>query len=166
MKEKFSEECKIIQQNCTYTAEAHHQRALSLKRMALWLEVIPSICAAVTGTLVAAGKIDTDFLYLTIISSVVTAVAAVLSPSKSYQEHLGAAKNFTALKHDARFLHETLLHKLSDEAFSVAVENIHQKYNELVSSAPPTDDNSFKKAQKVIQAGNHDPDKDEKGNVK
>lgn len=166
MKEKYINECKIIQQNCTYTAEAHHQMALGAKSKSLWLQVIPAVCAAFTGTLVSVGFASDELLILTVISSVVTAVAAVLNPNRSYQEHLAAAKSFTALKHDARFLHESTSYKLSDDAFAVSVDNLHQRYNEILKAVPPTDGKSFAKAQEIVQGGSHEPDKDAKGKLK
>jgi hypothetical protein len=166
MKQKYIDECKIIQQNCTYTAEAHHQMALVQKRYGLWLEIIPSVCAALTGALVAAGLASTDLLIITIISAVVSAVAGVLNPNRSYQEHLAAGKNFTTLKHDARFLHEATSYKMTDDAFCVCVENLHQRYNELLKTTPPTSPESFEKAQKVVKGRNHEPDKDKNGNIK
>ena len=96
----------------------------------------------------------------------VTAVSSVLNPSKTYQQHLEAGKNFTALKHDARFLHEARCQRLSDEAFAECVESLHQKYNELVKVVPPTSTKAFKKAQEVVQSGTHDPDKNADGSLK
>ena len=166
MKQKYIDECKIIHQNCTYTAEAHHQMALSEKKKSLWLEIIPAICAALTSTLVVAGYAKNDLLILTIISSVIVAVAGVLNPSKSYQSHLGAAKDFTSLKHDARFLHEAGATKFSDEAFIISVEKLHEKYNDLIKTVPPTNKESFKKAQNIVQANTHEPDRNEDGSIK
>ena len=37
-------------------------------------------------------------------ASAISVIATIVDPNKNYQEHLGAAKNFTILKHDARFL--------------------------------------------------------------
>lgn len=166
MKEKYIDECKAIQQNCTYTAEAHHQMALSAKNKGTWLEIVPAVAAALSATLVAAGLASTQILPFTIVTSVISAVAAVLNPNKTYQEHLSAARNFTALKHDARFLHEAMVHKMADDAFTISVENLHQKYNELLKAVPPTSSESFAKAQEVVQKGTHDFDKDKKGQIK
>lgn len=166
MKTKYIEECKTISQNCLYTAESHHQMALSAKRQAFWLEVIPSILAALSGTLVSSGILGHEVLIITVISSVVAAISAVLNPNKTYQAHLEAAKNFTALKHDARFLAEAEAERFSDESFQVSVGNLHQKYNELIKAVPPTNSKSFAKAQEVIKKGTHDPDRDENGNIK
>jgi len=72
------------------------------------------------------------WLWATVVSAVIAAVASVLDPNKQYQEHPGAAKAFIVLKHDARFLQEAKSHKLSDEAFYLPVENLHAKRNEIV----------------------------------
>jgi len=165
MKQKYIDECKVIQQNCTYTAEAHHQIAISEKRKAFWLEVVPAVCAAVSSALVAAKVICPGFIFLTIVSSVMTAVCAVINPAKNYQAHLDAAKNFTAMKHDARFMHEVMSLKLNDEAFGVAVENLHNQYNDLIRNVPPTTPGAFAKAQKIVQAHVHEPDRDGSGKI-
>ena len=166
MKNKYIEECKIIQQNCTYTAEAHHQVALTEKRKATWFEILPAACAAITGTLVAAGWAPNSLLFITVITSVMTAVSAVLNPNKNYESHLDASKNFTALKHDARLMREAMSAKLNDEAFAVAVENLHVRYNELLKTVPPTTSKAFVKAQKIVQGDIHEPDRDASGKVK
>lgn len=166
MKERFINECKIIQQNCTYTAEAHHQMASIQKSYSIWLQVIPSVCAALTGTLVAAGFAKTDLLFVTIISAVVSAVANVINPNKAYNEHLNAAKSFTTLKHDARFLHESLEITMSDDAFASSVQLLHKKYNDLVKIVPATNSKAFVRAQEVIKSGAHDPDTDGEGKIK
>ena len=158
MKNEYINECKIIHENCTYTAEAHHQMALSEKLKAIWLEIIPAVCATVTGTLVATGIAPAHLLFLTVVSSTMSAISAILNPSKNYQAHLDAAKNFTALKHDSRFMCKVMSIKLNDEAFSVCVENLHNRYNELIKTVPPTSTKSFTKAQLVIKKGVHTPD--------
>lgn len=166
MREKYLEECGIIQQNCTYTAETHHIIALSAKRKAVWFEVVPAIIAAFTSTLVAAGIAGEWLLPFTVVSAVISAVAAVLNPNKTHQEHLDAARNFTALKHDARFLRDSQSLKMNDDALCISVENLHQKYNELLKSVPPTDKDSFEKAREIVQSGMHEPDRDDAGRVK
>ncbi|MBI1805628.1 MAG: SLATT domain-containing protein [Ignavibacteria bacterium] len=166
MRDKYLEECKIIQQNSTYTAEAHHQTASVARRNVFWLEVLPAVSAAITGTLVASGVSDVKLLPLTIISASVSAVTAILNPNKAYQEHLLAAKNFTALKHDARFLHEARSANIPDDALALAIQSLHEKYNELLKMVPPCDDKSFRKARAVIHKGIHEPDTDWNGRIK
>jgi hypothetical protein len=166
MQEQYISECKVIQQNCTYTAEAHHQMAISQKRIALFLEIVPAVCAAVTGALVATGIAENGLLVVTVASSFVSAAASILSPSKAYQEHLAVAKEFSALKHDARFLHEAKVLQMKSEEFALATDHLHQKYNDLLKSAPPTSEGAFRRAQKVVQIGTHEPDRDPSGKVK
>ncbi len=166
MKEKYIEECKIISQNCNYTAEAHHNMAANEKNKSIWLEIVPAICAALTSTLVAAGYAKTELLLLTIISAVISAVSSILNPGKSHQAQLTAAKNFTALKHDARFFWEAEANSISDDAFALSVRQLHNRYNELVKTSPTTTKDSFSKGRKTIQAGIHDLDRDEAGNIK
>jgi len=63
-------------------------------------------------------------------------------------------------------MHEASSLKMSDEAFAVAVENIHARYNDLLKAVPPTTTKAFSKAQKVVQANIHEPDEDSSGKVK
>ena len=163
MQQNYIDEVKQIKQNCEYNAETHHVIAIRNKKFSLWLQVIPAIVAAITGALVAAGKSPTSLLVLTVLSSVIAAVASILDPNKNYQDHLSAAKNFTVLKHEARSLYETFGTRMTDEAFAVAVENIHRRYTDLIKMVPPTDDEAFMKAREKIQKRIHEPDKDEGG---
>jgi len=166
MREKYLDECGIIQQNCTYTAEAHHLMAASAKRKAFWLEVIPAIIAAVTSTLVVAKIAGEWLLPFTVLSAAISAIAAVLNPNKIYQDHLGAARNFTTIKHDARYLRESQSTKISDDVLAVTVDHLHQRYNEILKSTSPTDGKFFDKARRIVQAGIHEPDKDGSGKIK
>jgi hypothetical protein len=166
MKEKYIEECAVIQQNCMYTAEAHHFEAAHARCLSFWLESIPAVGAAISSALVASGIAGEQLLPLTVVATSVAAITSVIGPSKHSDEHLSAAKSFTSLKHDARFLREAKSSFLDDNAFAIAVENLHIQYNELIKTVPPTGDKSFDKARKKIQAGIHDPDKDCEGKVK
>src|SRR5438132_180780 len=103
MKEKYIEECKIIQQNCTYSAETHHLMAVHQRKLALWFQLVPTVLAATTSSLTAAGVPGNVLPIITLLSAVAAAVTAVVNPNKQYEEHLSAAKGFTVIKHDARF---------------------------------------------------------------
>ena len=166
MKEQYINECKQIQQNCLYTAEAHHQIAVFNRGLAYIFQVVPAIVAAISGSLVASGSQPTSKLWITVVASVITAITSVLDPNKKYQEHLNAARGFTALKHDARFLHEAQSHKLSDEAFTVCVEHLHEKYNDLLKATPATNKWAMRCAQKVVKADTHEPDRNKDGSLK
>jgi len=165
MKEKFIDECKQIRQNAEYTAETHHWIASWNRGLAYAFQIVPAAIAAVTSSLVAAGIQPSSWLWATVISSVVAAVASVLDPNKQYQDHLLAAKSFTIMKHDARFLHDAKSHRMTDAEFCVAVDNLHEKYNELVRVSPPTNKRSFEIARAVIQSGRHAPDRKSDGTI-
>lgn len=165
MKEKYIDECRVIKQNATYSAEAHHGLARTARAVAIWLEVVPAVCAALTGALVAAGIASNSLLPVTILSATVSAIAGVLNPNRRAQEHLAAAKGFTALKHDARFLSESQATAMSDDAFAVAVQTLHDKYNDFLRAVPATSPRAFDKARKAIQSGIHEPDRDAAGQI-
>jgi hypothetical protein len=160
MKDQYINECKVLRQNCTYTAETHHLMAHSFRRRALGFQLVPAVIAALSSASTTLGASGEWIPLLTMIASIVAAVATVLNPYKSYQEHLSAAKAFTALKHDARFLADTESGNLTDDAFIERVRNLHEKYNTLVQSVPATDSRFFKKAREVVQSGIHEPDQE------
>lgn len=166
MRDKYIEECKVVRQNCMYTAETHHQMAQSAKRQAFWFQVVPAACAAVSSTLIAVGVLDIFLLPFTVLAATASAVASVLNPNRVYEEHLSAARSFTSLKHDARFLCEAASSHMSDDAFAIAVENLHQRYNDLLKSSPPTDDEAFEKARERIKNDRHEPDRNPDGTIK
>lgn len=166
MRENYVDECKQIQQNCTYTAEAHHQIARWNRALSYIFQIIPAGVAAITSALVAANIKPPSWLWATMTASIISAVATIVDPNKKYQEHLSTAKNFTVLKHDARFLHEAKAQSMTDEGLCVAVETLHDRYNELVKAAPPTGSISFGIARRIVGSGLHEPDKDPSGKIK
>ncbi len=136
------------------------------KRLSYGFQLVPAIVAAVTSSLTSAG-VDAPWLpVLTAISAVVSAVTTVLSPNKIHEEHLRAARDFTSLKHEVRFLHETESTALKEEDFTARVRAIHDKYVALARASAPTSTYFFKKAQNVIQSGTHEPDRNEDGSIK
>lgn len=155
MKEKCIKECDAIEQNSTYTAETHHIIAGKQKTLATRFQIIPAIAAAVLGALVGAGQVPTWCIWLSVISAVISAVGNVLNPLKEYYDHLNAAKNFAALKHDSRALKETFSCTMTDTEFTTAARLLHDRYNDLIRFAPPTDPDSFEKARKRVQSGIH-----------
>ena len=158
MKEKYLDECKIIKENCEYTAEAHHIIAVRNEKLSIKLQLVPAVVATLSGILVAGTVIPIFWGWLTVLSAVITAVASILNPLKTYYDHLNAAKNFTALKHEARSLRKTFSSNMKDEEFFVSVKNLHDKYNNLIKFVPPTDEKSFDKARKRIKIGIHESD--------
>ena len=158
MKKQLIAECIHIQDNCTYTAEAHHNLADRGKRLGFCFQVVPSVITALLAAVVTLGWAPLILNGLTVIGAVISAVGNVLNPLKDYFDHLNAAKNFTVIKHDARVLRYTFSVTMSDKEFAIAVENLHNRYNDLVRFVPPTDKKAFEEARKRIQSGVHDPD--------
>lgn len=158
MREKYLNECKIIKENCEYTAETHHIIAARNKNLSIGFQLVPAIIAALSGVLVVGAVVPIWWGWLTVLSAVITAVASVLNPLKAYYDHLNAAKNFTALKHEARGLKDTFSSNMEDKEFFIAVKNLHDKYNNLVKFVPPTDEKSFNKGRERIKKGVHEPD--------
>lgn len=148
-------ELNTIQENCTFTAETHHQIAHSCRRQAFWLKVLPAVVAAVSGVL-AANNVLPDFLiWLAAIAAAISAVANIIDPDKQYQAHLNAGRSFTVLKHDARILRETFAGAITDEQLQQQVQNHHNRYNDLVRLMPPTNDKAFERARRRIKDGVH-----------
>lgn len=158
MRDKCTKECDAVQQNCTYTAEAHHIIAGKRQRLAIGFQIVPAVVAAVLGVLVGAGQVPFWFVWLSVVASVISAVGNVLNPLKEYYDHLNAAKNFVALKQDARSLRDTFCGSMSDAEYITAARALHDRYNDLVRFAPPTDKKSFEEARKNVQSGVHELD--------
>lgn len=156
-RQKLLHEVFIIQDNCLFTAEAHHQVALSCKKKSIWFKIAPAVLAAIMGILAANGILTEMLVVLAAIGASISAVANVLNPDRDYQAHLSAARSFTVLKHDARFLRESFADCLTDEQFCESVKNLHVRYNDLVHMMPETNERAFEKARKRIHTGVHDP---------
>jgi hypothetical protein len=150
-------ECLRIEESSTYSAEAHH---IIAKRQMFWykaFQLVPAIATAIIGTLTVGAIVPKWVGILGLITAIITAIGTVLNPQKDYFEHVGAAKAFTTMKHDARSLREfgerAAVHDLAAE-----VKCLHDRYNDLVRVAPVTKDWAFKKARLRIQDGVHTPD--------
>jgi len=166
MRQKYINECKIIKQNCEYTAETHHIIAIKYKKMHLFFQIIPAIITVITGSLVVTEVFPIETLWLTIISSVIVSVSSILNPRDIYQNHLKIGKSLILLKHDARFLYDVKSSSLNDKDFQNEVQNLHNQYNIIIETAPLTDDVSFEKARVKIKNNIHEPDKDSLGEIK
>ncbi len=158
MRDQYIRECKKIEQNCIYTAEAHHTIALRSKSAASWYQAVPAAAAAVLAALVGITVLPPWVVWISVVSAAIAAVGSSLNPLKDYYDHLNAAKNFTVLKQDATSLHETFGIRMNEETFASVVESLHTRYNDLVRATPPTDKVAFEKARKRVQEGIHNQD--------
>lgn len=158
MREKYNKEVGNIEQNCTYTSEAHHIIALHNKKMGILFQLVPPIVAAILAGMVGVGFTPIWWSWFSVVSAVIAAVGNILNPMKEYYDNLNTAKNFSILKHDARVLRETFSSKMSDEEYSIATQILHDRYNDLVRFAPPTDKKSFDEARRRIKEGVHEFD--------
>lgn len=158
MKNLYIKESKVVQENCTYTSEAHHYIASRYGRQAFWFQLIPAVIAASSAMLVAGSVVPPWFGWATVISGVVTAVAGVINPIKGYFDHLSAAKSFTVLKQEARALATTTGLTLNELELKYAVSNLQTRYGDIVRLVPPTDEQSMQKARERIKSGIHKQD--------
>lgn len=153
------QECCRIEENSTYSAETHH---IIAKRQLLWYKVfqlVPAVATAVIGTLTVGDIVPKWVGFVGLSTAVITAIGTVVNPLQSYFEHVGAAKAFIAMKHDARAMREYgELSAIQDLAASVRC--LHDRYNDLVRVAPMTQDWAFKRARNRIQSGVHTSDEE------
>lgn len=159
MHEFLLKDCARVEENATYSAETHHIMAKRQDLLYTATQLIPALAAAAMGTLAVGQVVPAWVGVAATIAAVVTAVGTVLNPQRTYFQHLSAAKAFTVLKHDARAARDRAP-TMSDEAASCVSENLHERYNDLVRMAPPTEDWAFNKARARIQSGVHRPDEE------
>ena len=158
-REPFLQECEQIKQNCEYTAEAHHIIANDSKNTANLFQILPAVIAAVFGVLAASNVLSNWAIWLSAFSAGISVVGNILNPLKDSYDHQNAAKHFTVLKHDARALYESFGQVMDDKSFVLAVQKLHDRYNDLVSVVPPTTEEAFKKAREKIKSEVHQSDK-------
>jgi len=154
-------ECKRIEEDCTYNAEAHHSIASCSDRISFWLKFIPAAVAAGSGVAVLKGY-PIWLAWLSILSGVVFALATILNPDRHANDHTKAAKDFTVLKHDARALYQTFSREMSQSEYYISVRLLRERYNNLVRQVPKTTDKAFEKSRKKIKAKKHKSDFEKK----
>lgn len=155
--ENLINECKRIEEDSTYTAEAHYLFAASLSKKSFWFKFIPVIITVVSVLALLLGS-PNWVSWITLISSIITITNMLLEPESKARDHEFAAKSFTVLKHEARSLYESFKDFMDEKDFYYEVKRIREKYNWLVQTTPPTDEKSFNKAQERIKEGIHEPD--------
>lgn len=151
------DECRIVAENCLYTAQAHFVLAVKAERQSRWLLIFPSIVAAISGILVAIGQPGWIGAFAAA-SGLVAGVASALGVDRKATIHKQAGNLMTALRHEARALCDTYWLELEHQQLFVEVRRINDKYNCLIQALEITDSASFEKARKRIKEGFFDPD--------
>jgi len=154
--ENLVNECRRIEEDSTYTAEAHYLFAASLSKKFFWFKFIPVIITGVSALALLLGS-PNWVSWITLISSIIAITNIILEPESKAREHEFAAKSFTVLKHDARSLYESFKDFIDEKNFYYEVKRMREKYNWLVQTTPPTDEKSFEKARENIKKGIHKP---------
>lgn len=150
-------ECHRIEEDATYTAETHHVLHAQDETRGKVLKAIPAVAAAAAGTAIVAER-PVIGAACALVAAVVGALFAVLDPDRAARAHLVAAKGFTSLKHDARFLADVMRFELTREQFAASVQRLRERYNQIAEHAPPTTDRAFERAREKVRAGRHAPD--------
>ena len=150
-------ECKTVAENSLYNAQAHYALADSKERRGRWLLIVPSAVAGICGLLTSIGLPSWLGAFSAVGGFFVT-VAAALGVDKAPTAHRNAACQWTALRHEARALHETFATELPREQFLAEVRRIDDRYIALNQALPSTDRESFEAARDQIKSGTHDMD--------
>lgn len=159
--EHLIRECMRIEEDSLYTGEAHYIIVSRTRRISFWVKFIPAAVAAVSGILILGG-LPNWIAWLAILSGTAFALQSILNPDRKANDHSMAAKEYTALKHEARALYQTFSHEMDRDTFAVSVRILREKYNALVRHTPQTTVKAFEEGRKRIKAGRHTPDFEEK----
>ena len=158
---KLAEECKTVAENCLYNAQAHYELAVIVKKRvakkALWLVIVPSAIAGVAGVLTAVG-LPAWIGAFSAGGGFLASVYSAFGGEQSGTAHRIAANQWTALRHEARSLHETYFSELPHQQFLAEVRRIDDRYTTLCQALEPTDREAFDKARKRVKSGLFEPD--------
>jgi len=151
------DECRRIEDDSKYCAEAHYIIAADAERVSFWVKFIPALAAAVSGIALLSGA-PNWVAWFSVISGVAFAVESIIGPEKRREEHSQAGKSYTALKHESRSLYQTFYKEIDRKSFTVLVQILRERYNMIAKLTPPTTIDSFEKGRVRIKAGRHTPD--------
>ena len=151
------DECRRIEDDCLYTAEAHYLGATKAGTVAFWVKLIPAIAAAASGAALLS-RLPNWIAWFSVIAGVAFALQSILNPDKKREEHSQAGKCYTALKHESRALYETFYKEMDRESFHVMVRILRERYNMTAKLTPQTSIKDFEKGRVRIKAGRHTPD--------
>jgi hypothetical protein len=155
--EKLIQECKTVEENSLYNAQAHYVLAHTKEKRGRWLLILPSVVAGVCGLLTAVG-LPPWLGAGAAVGGFFVAVATILGVDKEPTAHRNAACQWTALRHEARALHETFAIELPRPQLLTEVRRIDDRYIALNQALPATDKDSFEAAREQIKSGVHEAD--------
>lgn len=150
-------ECKIVEENCLYTSQAHFEMADKVEFQARLFLIVPSCIAAISGILTAVG-FPAWIGAFAAVSGLITGLSSVFGIDRKAASHKQAGNVLTALRHEARALHESYWCEIPHEEFVAEVRRIHDRYNSLIQILETTDNSAFEKGRKRIKAGLFEPD--------
>jgi len=150
-------ECKIVEENCLYTSQAHFVMADKAEFQARLFLIVPSCVAAISGILTAIG-LPAWIGSFAAVSGLVTGLATAFGVDRKASSHKQAGNVLTALRHEARALYESYWREIPREQFVAEVKRIHDRYNSLIQIIETTDNTAFEKGRKRIKAGIFEPD--------
>ena len=153
-------ECRRIEDDCLYTAEAHYIIAASAGRVSFWMKLIPTLAAAASGTALLSGA-PNWIAWFSVIAGVAFALQSIMNPDKKKEDHSQAGKSYTALKHESRALYQTFHKEMDRNSFSIMVRILRERYNIIAKMTPLTTVKAFEEGRERIRAGRHTPDFEE-----
>lgn len=140
-------ECKIVEENCLYTSQAHFVMADKAEFQARLFLILPSCIGAISGILTAIG-FPTWIGSFAAVSGLITGLASAFGVDKKAGSHKQAGNVLTALRHEARALHESYWREIPHEQFVAEVRRINDKYNSLIQILETTDNDAFEEGRK------------------
>ncbi len=147
----------ILEENCLYTAAAHHIIAADLEAKARWFKYVPIAGSVVSGALLAMG-LPQWLGWVALASGVATAWATAMDVERRAREHGEATRRYTILKHEARAAFQTFAYEVTREEFYRETRRLAERYNQVMSATPVTTNDAFEKARARIKAGRYVPD--------
>jgi gas vesicle protein len=151
------DECRTIEENCLYTAQAHYVIANQENWKKWILLVVPAFLSGLAGALVATG-LPTWIGIIGAALGGLGGVAAALGVDRESGNHTNAGKIMTSMRHEARQFHEVFWKELSRTELRSDVRRLADRYNNLRLILPATTDKAFEKARKRIREGIFVPD--------
>jgi hypothetical protein len=145
------DECRTIEENSLYTAQAHYEIANDEKWKRWVLLVCPAFLSALAGALVAVGLPPWIGMVGALLGGF-AAIAASLGVDRDSSTHMNAGHIMTAMRHEARQLHEVFWRELSRAELKAEVRRLADKYNNLGLALPATNGTAFEKAREKIHA--------------